>query len=107
MIFYSSAIILVGVLLVILGIHYIVKPKSFIATYNDKDYKNFNLYLTLNAITNLTLGISLITVGIISFIIDHDFIFSIVFACILALYLLLTFIIRKNFYIKKTKKIKS
>ncbi len=100
MVFYSSVAIIIGVLMVGIGIFYIISKKKGDIISKKSHLKDATLYVKISGILMLSIGILLLFSGIVSFIIDMDLLFAIVFTVLIVGYLSVDFIIQKKLTIK-------
>lgn len=101
MVFYSSVAIIIGLMLVVLGIQGLLSKETSRKRYSAKKFTNLEKYIKITNSIMIIFGIPLIVCGILSFVIDKDLIFSIIFTVLIGLYFLFDFIAQKKFIIKE------
>lgn len=100
MIFYSSVAIVIGVLMLGIGIFNLISKKEGEIIARKSHLSDSKLYLKISGILMMSIGVLLLSSGIVSFIIDKDLIFSIVFSVLILGYLLTDYIVQKKLTIK-------
>lgn len=100
MIFYSTVAILIGIFMLMLSIKFFFKKSEIKKKYDPKKFKDLNKYIINISIMLLVFGIVMLTSGVLSFIIDNDFIFSCIFTGTLVIYFISDQILSKKSIIK-------
>lgn len=100
MIFYSSVAILVGIFMLVLSFRFFFKKTDVKKKFEAKKFKNLDKYILSISIMLFVFGVVMLSSGILSFIIDNDFLFSCIFTATLVIYFVSDHILSKKSIIK-------